>query len=102
MHISVIFIHGLFGSPEKTWTKDVSSRAAERDDGHDTLCHSIFWPRELLPKFIPRATVHTWGYDADIDNFMQPASKNSVSQHARNLLNDLCDLRDTYEDVSIH
>ena len=48
---------------------------------------------------IPDACVFTWGYDADVDGFLASASRNTIHQHAANLLIDLADFRDSLEDV---
>ena len=53
---------------------------------------SIYWPRDLLPKVVPDVRIFTWGYDADIAGFSS-ASRNTIHQHAGNLLSDLVDLR---------
>lgn len=113
---SIIFIHGLFGHPEKTWTgikfgskllqrelsipssRDVCS-SGTKEAGNDNAVessdpgsHGIFWPATLLPEVIPNTRIWTWGYDADIDGFWSSASQNTVSQHATNLLSDVADL----------
>jgi protein SERAC1 len=49
---SIIFVHGLTGNRESTWTHK----------------NGTFWP-ELLAAAIPRASVMTYGYDADITKF---------------------------------
>jgi hypothetical protein len=122
-----VFVHGLFGGPEKTWsapveTNDESSQSVVavpeledtgarktklgKTDGHSSTRESrastkhkpTFWPRDILPQFIPNIRIYTWGYDADIDGFAS-ASQNNVRQHATNLVADLADLRDTLKDV---
>ena len=127
---SIIFIHGLFGSPQKTWTgKLVRSRSHQTGNGigndkdvnrpglsengkrteHDASGDAmparskyvpVFWPSALLPGDLPDTRIYTWGYDADIDDFGSSASQNTVHQHAINLLSDLTDLQETNKDVS--
>ncbi|KAK5074664.1 hypothetical protein LTR64_000868 [Lithohypha guttulata] len=48
--VDVVFVHGLNGHPEKTWTAD----------------NDVFWPRDLLPKHVGevRLRVLMYGYDA--------------------------------------
>lgn len=46
---SIIFLHGLRGSMESTWSKD-----------------TVLWPRDLLPKDVPKARVYLFGYDSGI------------------------------------
>ncbi|TGO16296.1 hypothetical protein BPAE_0505g00010 [Botrytis paeoniae] len=48
--VDIIFIHGLTGNREKTWTGK----------------YGIFWPKDLLSKDIPDARIWSWGYDANI------------------------------------
>lgn len=146
---SVVFIHGLFGHPCKTWTwikprgksarpdenqpssllldrdkisqndrgralrkdNDLSSKKAEIplhgyeenyrvSDQRSTpfTPDSMFWPRALLPDVVPNARIFTWGYDADVDGFLSPASQNRIHEHAGNLLVDLSNLRSTNSD----
>lgn len=46
----VIFVHGLGGGSEHSWTKD-----------------DVFWPRDLLPTQDPfqNVAIHTFGFDSD-------------------------------------
>lgn len=83
--VQIVFVHGLFGHPRKTWAP---SKAA--GDGSDS---DFFWPRHL-GEIIPDAQILTWGYDADINHFLSSASQNTVHQHASNLLSDLVDERE--------
>ena len=114
-----MFVHGLFGHPHDTWTWKPAHRAKspsrfERyngasnslksvgDDDHEppttdtepTVVEnsSVFWPQDLLRVAIPDVRIYTWGYDADI-NSLSSSSRNTIHQHARNLLSDLVDLR---------
>ncbi|KAL9068588.1 MAG: hypothetical protein Q9157_006461 [Trypethelium eluteriae] len=114
----IIFIHGLFGHPEMTWTTQKpltnsmsrsqhstipptnNSPANEnlpQTEGTGSMSKTIFWPAEMLPAVIPNVNVHTWGYDADIDGFLSSASQNTVAQHAANMLSDLADLLENDE-----
>ena len=45
-----------------------------------------------MPGVIPDGRIYTWGYDADLAKF-SAASRNTIHQHANNLLSDLIDLR---------
>lgn len=113
---SIVFVHGLFGHPFKTWgaaksrwrwrstSKSRSSKvevsAADHQFEYESkIGEARFWPQQLLPKVIPSTRIFTWGYDADIDGFLASASQNTVHQHAGNLLSDLSDLRTTPEEV---
>ena len=79
---SVVFVHGLTGSRETTWT-------ASKDN---TKC---FWLRDILAKDLPYARILSWGYDANVVNrkMFGKVSKNSISQHANNLCLDLKNFR---------
>jgi len=70
----VIFLHGLTGDREITWTAK----------GSETP-----WPQTLLPQDLPEARVITYGYDADVARWIGPAGQNSVREHATTLVNDL-------------
>lgn len=87
-HANVVFVHGLFGHPWRTWA-DKSATGG-----------SIFWPEDLLPKAVKDVRIFSFGYDADVERFMSAAGLNTVHEYGRNLLNDLCDLMD--RDVSCY
>ena len=72
-----MFIHGLTGSREKTWT---------HEDG-------TFWPQNLLPNWFPKTRILTFGYGADIAHVFGRASTNTLRDHGRTLCTDLTMLR---------
>ncbi|MCJ1239805.1 hypothetical protein MMC14_007803 [Varicellaria rhodocarpa] len=98
----IIFVHGLFGHPYKTWTKQISPSVPQWSKNNEinremTVAHSdgqadsssnnvtsrknaksVFWPEVLLPKVLPDTQIYIWGYDADIDNFASSASQNTA------------------------
>jgi len=76
--LDIIFVHGLRGHRENSWT--------------DTAA-KVFWPRDLLPEIMGTARVISWGYDANVANFLSVASQASVFGHAKTLLADLADQR---------
>lgn len=81
--LDVVFVHGLMGNRETTWTKNEEGLG------------SVMWPRDLLPKEFPNARIITWGYDADVFKAapFSPVSENLTQQHAERLCIDLSDLR---------
>jgi len=70
--VDLVFVHGLTGHREKTWTSDGTSSGP--------------WPQTLLPGKIPDARVLTFGYDAMVTDLRGVVSNNRVANHARNLL----------------
>jgi hypothetical protein len=63
---SIVFIHGLNGHRERTWTDDATS---------------ICWPRDFLPAVVPNARILTYGYDADTHS-SSPLSVQTIYRHA--------------------
>ncbi|KAI1416198.1 hypothetical protein F5Y13DRAFT_128814 [Hypoxylon sp. FL1857] len=107
--VNIVFVHGLRGHPERTWTsgdeadsqhqsskpkrryfpnifkkESKSSRGIEISSG--TSAQRIFWPHDFLIQDLPDARVWTYGYDADVTGgLFQPNNQNSISQHGRDL-----------------
>ena len=86
---SIVFIHGLTGNRQSTWTKNPGKR------------NECFWPHELLPTTILNVRVVTWGYDADVirKTPMAVVSTNTIEEHAEALCSDLAALQASYEKV---
>lgn len=73
--VDICFVHGLTGNRESTWTADGQSRP---------------WPETLLSKFLDKARIITYGYDAYVvRGVTKVASGNRLIDHATNFLNDL-------------
>jgi hypothetical protein len=83
---SIIFIHGLTGDREKTWT--VKNAAAS-------------WPQSLLPSKIPNARVLTFGYDAYVVDWQGVVSENKIGNHAMNLLSSVAGYREEDDTVCL-
>jgi hypothetical protein len=69
---SIVAVHGLNGHREKTWTAGGKN-----------------WLREFLPFDIPNARILSWGYDANTHS-TSPISTQSLYDHAKTLISDLC------------
>src|SRR5450756_1051689 len=68
---SIIFIHGLTGDRERTWTAKNAP---------------LPWIKTLLPTEIPNVRILTFGYDAYVANWRGMVSKNRVGNHSMNLI----------------
>ncbi|KAF2237565.1 hypothetical protein EV356DRAFT_433129, partial [Viridothelium virens] len=77
--LRIIFIHGLAGHLEKTWTA-----------GNAT----VPWPQTLLPAKVSNARILTFGYDAVVTDWRGVVSKSRIGNHALNLLNAVATYRD--------
>ncbi|KAM5354693.1 hypothetical protein ACJ41O_001340 [Fusarium nematophilum] len=75
----IVFVHGLTGNRETTWT-DSSSR--------------VFWPAQFLKNDVPKTRIATFGYGADVVHLWTMASQNRIRNHALNLVNALVQLRE--------
>ncbi|MCJ1271835.1 hypothetical protein MMC22_011740 [Lobaria immixta] len=69
--VDVIFVHGLTGGRERTWT---ATNAVSP------------WPQMLLPTKLPDARILTFGYDADVVHWRAMVSKSRIGNHAEDLL----------------
>lgn len=74
--LDVVFVHGLRGHPVNTWSTD-----------------GTFWPRDLLSEDLETARIISWGYDANIENLLSPASQESLFGNSVSLLNRLAPAR---------
>ncbi|KAF5542280.1 hypothetical protein FNAPI_10038 [Fusarium napiforme] len=77
-NIDIVFIHGLKGDCQKTWTDKTSGSP---------------WPKTLLPLEIDTARVLTYSYDSTVTGKDDVPSQNRISNHAYNLVTALASLR---------
>lgn len=75
--VDIVLVHGLNGSPEKTWTAS----------------NGTFWPLDILPASLKgqQANVLVYGYNADVycRKNDRSASDNFIHQHAQTLVTSL-------------
>ena len=81
-----MFVHGLTGDREKTWT--AKNAAAP-------------WPQSLLPSKIPNARVLTFGYDAYVADWKGVVSNSRIGNHAMNLLTSVATYREDDNTVGL-
>lgn len=72
--IDVVFVHGLTGNRDKTWTAQDASEP---------------WPKTLLPSRLPTARILTFGYDTYVADWRGVVSQNRITNHTWNLLTSL-------------
>ncbi|KAK4205170.1 hypothetical protein QBC40DRAFT_325872 [Triangularia verruculosa] len=116
--LDIIFVHGLQGHPEKTWTsggKRAQSRRSEglnkwgsslvscfapprdrekeTDDGEARQQTPVFWPRDLLREDVDcsKARIMTYGYDSFVLKIVKGRLVNdiTISQHGQSLLQEV-------------
>ncbi|KAK2686835.1 hypothetical protein QWA68_014728 [Fusarium oxysporum] len=81
--VDIIFVHGLTGNAHKTWL-DKDSR--------------VHWPQDLLKLDLEDARIMTFGYDADVANFLTQAAQDGISGYANDLLGGLAGRRENTPD----
>ncbi|CEJ56419.1 Putative LipA and NB-ARC domain protein [Penicillium brasilianum] len=74
--VDIVFVHGLNGHPENSWTSKTSG---------------CFWPVDLLPDVLAqlRPRILTYGYNANVAAFTDGASRDSIVSHAETLASNL-------------
>ncbi|KAJ5787953.1 hypothetical protein N7457_002943 [Penicillium paradoxum] len=67
--LDIVFVHGLTGNRERTWTHE----------------NGTFWPQDLLAKDFPNARIMTFGYDVDVFKFTSITSSDRLYDHGQSL-----------------
>ncbi|CAI7595185.1 unnamed protein product [Penicillium glandicola] len=67
--LDIVFVHGLTGNREKTWTHE----------------NGTLWPRDLLAKDLSQTRIMTFGYDVDIFNFTSITFSDRLYDHSQSL-----------------
>lgn len=83
--VDIVFVHGLFGHRESTWTGLQNK--------------SILWPRDLLSADVPNARILTFGYDADVAKLGAEVTNGTMESHAADLCEVLARLRSSTDSV---
>ncbi|RYP56688.1 hypothetical protein DL769_009878 [Monosporascus sp. CRB-8-3] len=82
--VDIVFVHGLPGGREKTWTARDASEP---------------WPKALLPSELPTARILTFGYDAYVTNWRDVVSQNRIGNYSWSLLVSLASYREKDDTV---
>ena len=82
---SIVFVYGLGGSIQTTWLHEKSK---------------VHWPKAFIAQDLSNFRVFAFGYDADVVNTWNPASKSRITNHAQDLLDALAGERYLSETVS--
>ncbi|KAI0191514.1 hypothetical protein EV127DRAFT_428547 [Xylaria flabelliformis] len=84
--VDIVFIHGLTGDRERTWTAKNASQP---------------WPKTLLASKLPTARILTFGYNAYVTGWKGIVSQNRIADHSFNLLIALAHYREGKEDTAL-
>ncbi|ETS79891.1 hypothetical protein PFICI_07420 [Pestalotiopsis fici W106-1] len=94
-HRSIIFVHGLQGHPQRTWTfarkTDKTKKRhlfSRRKEEPESAGGSVYWPSDLLAQEpeLAGARILTWGYDSHVTKFFDANNKQNISMHGNDLM----------------
>jgi hypothetical protein len=61
--------------------------ASQVATARQTSTSRCFWPAEVLPSFVPDATIWSYGYNANlVEGVFAPNNRNSIRQHGNDLM----------------
>jgi hypothetical protein len=91
---SIVFIHGLQGHPEKTWTYIPPSTSGKlslslgKKPLPQETPSGVFWPLDLLSKRprLTKARILTWGYESNVINFLGSPNHQNMTRHGNDLM----------------
>ncbi|KAI1093693.1 hypothetical protein F5B19DRAFT_117051 [Rostrohypoxylon terebratum] len=70
--------------------KRVQSSPGLGDKNSEINIQNVFWPKDLLPRQCPRATIWSWGYDTKIAKGIgQATNKDHLYNHGMNLTREI-------------
>ena len=110
--IDIVFVHGLQGHPEMTWTysgkrdkvpkpessKRATMRSMFRRETRGSSRHELdatqsimFWPRDLLLNDVPKARILTYGHESKVSHFFGHSKPNhdNLAENGRNFMHRL-------------
>ena len=108
--LDIVFVHGLEGHPQKSWTyrnvdtetnhprgllriftgkNTKASKSRSPSPASELVQSDIFWPRDLLSNHesCQKARIMTYGYDSDINKMMDTANFTTITAEGQSLLN---------------
>lgn len=84
---SIVFVHGLFGHPKKTWESELTESTEGKSYSKTDVKTKVFWPNDFLVEDLAQARIWTYGYNADLIREMFDAhGKTSISQYGEKLV----------------
>ncbi|KAK1753795.1 hypothetical protein QBC47DRAFT_48118 [Echria macrotheca] len=83
--VDIVFVHGILGDYESTWTHQESK---------------ILWPRDLLPIDFPRARIASLNYSPNFDDFFPAESAVGATSGLDRLSSGLCEALERFRQTA--